>query len=235
MQADKGTIPIFLVEDSPSDIEIIQRSLKKGGICNPIEVARDGQEAIDFLHRRFTHPGVLILDIYLPKVDGIEVLKEALRIDPEIVAIMLTGRASMSTAIQALRREGAFDYLEKSKDDLPKLVEAVRLAIEKRMLRLQNHWVIRNEVGDRVIDMKKVQEEVGLSDREVDVIKCLCQGDPNKEIADRLFISELTVKGHLKKIYHKMGVHNRATLVSKIFSVAALHVPEAGVTGRSPL
>lgn len=216
-------ISILLVEDSPSDIAVIQRSLKKAGVANPLHVARDGQEAIDFLHERFARPGVLILDIHLPKVNGIDVLHEAKQIDEEIVAIMLTSHASMKTAIQSLRREGAFDYLEKSKDDLPQLVEAVRLAIEKRALQLQHRWVVQAEGGERVIDMKKVQESFDLSGREVDVIKCLCRGDANKEIAERLFISELTVKGHLKKIYQKMDVHNRATLVSKILSGAMLN------------
>lgn len=221
---NKESIPIFLVEDSPSDIEVIQRSLKKGGISNPLHIARDGQEAVDFLHERFAHPGVLILDIHLPKINGIDVLHEAKQIDPEIIAIMLTSHASMKTAIQSLRREGAFDYLEKSKDDLPQLIEAVRLAIEKRALQLQSRWVVQAEGSERVIDMKKVQETFDLSTREVDVVKCLCRGDANKEIADRLFISELTVKGHLKKIYQKMDVHNRATLVSKILSGPMLGV-----------
>lgn len=219
---NKEAIPILLVEDSPSDVEVIRRSLKKGGISNPLHIVRDGQEAVDFLHERFSHPGVLILDIHLPKVNGIDVLHEAKQIDPEVIAIMLTSHASMKTAIQSLRREGAYDYLEKSKDDLPQLVEAVRHAIEKRALQLQNRWVIQAEGGERVIDMKKVQETFDLSEREVAVIKCLCRGDSNKEIADRLFISELTVKGHLKKIYQKMDVHNRATLVSKILSGAML-------------
>lgn len=215
---NKETIPILLVEDSPIDIEVIQRSIKKGCIPNPLHVARDGREAIDFLHQRLSHPGVLILDIHLPKVNGIDVLREAKQVDSEIVAIMLTSHPSMKTAIQSLRREGAFDYLEKSKDDLPQLVDAVRLAIEKRALQLQSRWVVRMDGGERIVDMKKVQETFHFSPREIDVIKCLCRGDANKEIADRLFISEFTVKDYLKEIYRKMGVHNRTTLISKMLS-----------------
>jgi DNA-binding NarL/FixJ family response regulator len=221
---ERASIPILVVEDDPGYIEIIQRFLKKGGITNPFHVARDGQEAIDFLHKGDVKPGVLILDIHLPKINGMEVLKEAKRIDPEMVVIMLTGYASIQTAVQSLRRGGAFDYIQKSKDDLSELVETVRLALDKQALRLQTRWVIQNEGSERTIDMVKVQKEFGLSDREIDVVKCLCRGDTNKEIAERLFISELTVKGHLKKIYQKMGVHNRATLVSKILSNVLLHL-----------
>jgi DNA-binding NarL/FixJ family response regulator len=215
---NKEALPILLVEDSPTDVTIVQKALKKAGIPNPLHICHDGEEAIDFLHGRFSNIGLVILDIHLPKIGGLEVLKEAKRIDPDMMVIMLTSQASMKTAIQSLRRDGAYDYLEKSKDDLPDLIEAVKSALETRMLRLQTHWVIPGEGGERVIDMSKIQEEHGLSNREIDVVKCLSRGDANKEIADRLFISELTVKGHLKKIYQKMDVHNRATLVSKVLA-----------------
>jgi DNA-binding NarL/FixJ family response regulator len=219
---NKETLPILLVEDSPTDVAIVQKALTKAGILNPFHVCHDGEEAIDFLNKRFSSIGLLILDIHLPKIGGMEVLKEAKRVDPEMVVIMLTSHGSMKTAIQSLRRDGAYDYLEKSKEDLPNLIEAVRSALETRMLRLQTHWVVQNEGGERVIDMAKIQEMYDLSNREIDVVKCLCRGDANKEIGDRLFISELTVKGHLKKIYQKMDVHNRATLVSKILSGSQL-------------
>ena len=218
---DETAIPILLVEDNPADVAIIQRSLKKGNLHNPVRVARDGAEAIDCLHDRVMQPGVLILDINLPKLDGMEVLRAAKQLDPETVAVMLTSHASLQTAVQSLRREGAFDYLEKSKDDLPQLVEAVRLALKKRALQLQTRWVVRSQAGgERVIDMTQVKERFDLSDREIDVIKCLCRGDTNKEIGERLFISDLTVKGHLKHIFQKMNVHNRATLVATILAGA---------------
>jgi DNA-binding NarL/FixJ family response regulator len=218
---DEAAIPILLVEDNPADVAIIQRSLKKGNLHNPVRVARDGAEAIDCLHDHVMQPGVLILDINLPKLDGMEVLRAAKRLDPETVAVMLTSHASLQTAVQSLRREGAFDYIEKSKDDLPQLVEAVRLALKKRALQLQTRWVVRSQAGgERVIDMTQVKERFDLSDREIDVVKCLCRGDTNKEIGERLFISDLTVKGHLKHIFQKMDVHNRATLVATILAAA---------------
>ena len=213
-------IPILLVEDSPQDVLIIQRSLKKKGIQNPLHVVEDGQLAVDFLRERAVPVGVLILDIHLPKINGMAVLKAAKEIDPEIVAIMLTSRASVETAVESLRREGAFDYLEKSKDDLPQLIEAVRSAIQKKGLSLQRHWTLRSGGDECLIDMNRIEKGYRLSSRELDVVKCLCQGDTNREIAEKLFISELTVKVHLKKIYEKMDVHNRTTLSSKILAGA---------------
>lgn len=217
-----SAIPILLVEDSPQDVFIIERSLEKGHITNPLYLARDGLEAIDILRARTISIGAIILDINLPKIGGMEVLRVAKEIDPEIVTIMLTHCVSVETAIQSLRREGAFDYLEKTKDNLPQLIEALRLAIKKRALSLQNHWHLDSDEGSCLVDMRKIDKRYRLSNRELDVIKCLCQGDKNKEIGEKLFISELTVKVHLKKIYEKMNVHNRTTLISKILSSAMI-------------
>jgi DNA-binding NarL/FixJ family response regulator len=68
--------------------------------------------------------------------------------------------------------------------------------------------------------MQLIKEQLTLSDRELDVIKCLCRGDTNKEIASRLLISDLTVKGYLKQIYQKMGVHTRSAVVSTVLANA---------------
>jgi DNA-binding NarL/FixJ family response regulator len=218
---DEASIGILLAEDNPADIEIIRRSLGNGRVPNPLVVARDGRAALDLLREPSTRFGVAILDIHLPKVGGLDVLKEAKRLDPELVVIMLTGQASFQTAVQSLRHEGAFDYVEKSKDDLPNLVEAVRLALKKRAIRLQTRWTVPSTAGhDRVVDMQLIKERLTLSDRELDVIKCLCRGDTNKEIASRLLISDLTVKGYLKQIYQKMGVHTRSAVVSTVLANA---------------
>lgn len=218
---DETSIGILLAEDSPSDSRIIQRSLEKGNLTNPLVVAPDGQAALDLLREPSSRFGVLILDIHLPKVNGLDVLKEAKRMDPELVVIMLTSQASFQTAVQALRQDGAFDYLEKSKDDLPNLVAAVRLALKRHALRQQTRWKVTSKTGkDPVVDMRFIQERFDLSDREVDVIKCLCRGDTNKEIAERLFISDLTVKGHLKHIYQKMDAHTRSAVVSAVLANA---------------
>jgi len=75
--------PILLVEDNPHDLELTLIALSKSQLANEVVVARDGAEALDYLHRRgeFAEraqgsPAVILLDLKLPKVDGLEVLKE---------------------------------------------------------------------------------------------------------------------------------------------------------------
>jgi CheY-like chemotaxis protein len=93
--------PILLVEDSPNDVELTLAALEKSGLANPVLVARDGVEALDYLFRRdnsgpepglTTLPVVVLLDIKLPRVDGLEVL-ERIRADPatrHVPVVMLT-------------------------------------------------------------------------------------------------------------------------------------------------
>lgn len=90
---DQGT-EILLVEDNPDDAELAMHALRRENIANRIEIARDGEEALDFLfcrgrhaHRTFTQPPrVVLLDLKLPKVDGLEVLREV-KNDPRTRAI----------------------------------------------------------------------------------------------------------------------------------------------------
>lgn len=89
-----SAIEILLVEDNPSDLELTLRALREHNICNSIQVARDGAEALDFLFcaGQFAHragadlPRLILLDLKLPLVDGLEVLQQV-RADPRTAAI----------------------------------------------------------------------------------------------------------------------------------------------------
>ncbi|HTJ79094.1 MAG TPA: response regulator [Rariglobus sp.] len=91
---ETSSIELLLVEDSPQDLELALRALRKGNITNRIEVARDGAEALDFLFCRGAYaarsitdvPKVVLLDLKLPKVDGLDVLRQ-IKADPRTRAI----------------------------------------------------------------------------------------------------------------------------------------------------
>ena len=90
----QNAVDILLVEDNPDDVELAVHALRRENLANNIEVARDGEEALDFLFCRGRHAGrssdhqprLVLLDLKLPKVDGLEVLKE-LKSDPRTKAI----------------------------------------------------------------------------------------------------------------------------------------------------
>ncbi|RYE72076.1 MAG: response regulator [Oxalobacteraceae bacterium] len=103
--------PILLVEDAPNDIELALYALKKCGVPNDIIVARDGEQALDYLLYRGTYqsrvpvnPGLVLLDLKLPKLDGIQVLG-AIRSNPtlaEIAVVVLTASAMEADVNQTM-------------------------------------------------------------------------------------------------------------------------------------
>ena len=81
---------ILLVEDDPADVELTLRALKGNNIANEIHVARDGAEALDFLHSATQRPRVVLLDLKIPKGDGMELLKTFMANQPPPKVIVLT-------------------------------------------------------------------------------------------------------------------------------------------------
>jgi CheY-like chemotaxis protein len=134
------TQPILLVEDSPEDFETTQRAFRRSGLKNPIIRCSDGDEALDFLHRKgefadpdkAPRPGVILLDLNLPGTDGREVLAE-IKADPtlqQIPVIVLT-TSSDDRDVDACYRAGASSYIQKPVD-----LEGFMKAIE----RLNDYW-----------------------------------------------------------------------------------------------
>ncbi|MBP1636820.1 MAG: pilR, partial [Acidobacteria bacterium] len=123
---------ILVVDDERSMRELLQIVLRREG--HQVRLAEDGQAAVAELEREPVD--VLISDIKMPGMTGVDVLREAKRIDPDIVGIMVTAYASTDTAVEALRL-GAYDYLTKP-FDVEELKAKVRNALERRTLRQEN-------------------------------------------------------------------------------------------------
>jgi CheY-like chemotaxis protein/DNA-binding phage protein len=124
-QKDRELVEILLVEDNPHDVELTVRAFKKARLTNPIHVARDGNEAIDFLfaNGRYTHrkdaplPEVILLDLNLPKKSGIEVLRQ-IKADQRTrhIPVVILTVSNRSRDISACRRLGAESYIVKPVD-----------------------------------------------------------------------------------------------------------------------
>ena len=138
---------ILLVEDNEKDEELTLRALKKGKVINPVVVARDGVEALDYLFARGSHasrspeamPQVILLDLKLPRVDGLEVLK-ALRADERtklLPVVVLTSSNEEQDLINSYSF-GANSYVRKPVD-FAQFVEAAR--------QLGLYWLVLNETA----------------------------------------------------------------------------------------
>ncbi|AFN73489.1 response regulator receiver protein [Melioribacter roseus P3M-2] len=131
---DAQPVDILLIEDNQNDIELTLRALKKNGIANHIYVVNDGEEALDFLYCRNKYakrnpnntPKIILLDLKLPKVDGLEVLK-ALKSDPDkkiIPVIVMTSSDQEKDMIESYKL-GVNSYIKKPVD-FEQFVESVR-------------------------------------------------------------------------------------------------------------
>ena len=112
--------PLLLIEDNPMDVDLTLRAFKRGRLINPIEIARDGQEALDWIARWEAGeplPAVILLDLKLPKVDGLTVLRQ-IRSHPQynkIPIVILTSSAENSDIEEAYRL-GVNSYIVKPVD-----------------------------------------------------------------------------------------------------------------------
>jgi len=139
------TVEILLVEDNPNDIELTMHALKQANLSNPIHVVRDGAEALDFLFATGAYaqrsvrngPKVVLLDLKLPKIDGIEVLKR-IRSHPDTKTIPVVALTSSheDRDLRECYEFGVNSYIVKPVD-FDQFTEAVRL--------VGSYWLLLNQ------------------------------------------------------------------------------------------
>ncbi len=137
-------VPILLVEDNPMDVELTVRAFKRNKMSNPVKIVRDGQEALDYLFRRGEFadpdkspiPGLILLDIRLPRVDGLEVLREfkSHPVYRPVPVVMLTTSQDDGDVAKSYDL-GANSYIVKPVD-FDKFLEVVE--------RIELYWILTN-------------------------------------------------------------------------------------------
>ena len=200
MQPGSRPISVLVVDDHPMMRDGICATLARHDDVTIAGEAGDGHEALAMF--RSIRPDVVLMDVQMPGLGGIEAL-EAIRAEqPDATVLILTtypGDAQAHRALQA----GAAGYLLKSclrKD----LVDTVRAVHARRR-------VISPDVAQQLA-LHAPQER--LSDREVDVLRLVADGQSNKQIAWQLSLSIETIKSHLKSIFEKLGVDDRTHAVT---------------------
>jgi DNA-binding NarL/FixJ family response regulator len=195
----RDPIKVLVVDDHWVVRQGLRMFLDLESTITVVGEASDGREAIDLA--RQLRPDVVLMDILMPHVDGIEAITHIKAEMPRIEVIALTSvlqDGSVSDAIQA----GAIGYLIKdTRGD--QLVQAIRDAAEGRV-HLSPEAAIR-----LAKDLRRPERVESLTKRETSVLKLVAEGLANKEIARRLSISEKTVKAHLNNVFAKLDVHSR--------------------------
>lgn len=199
------TIKVMLVDDHELIREGIKQIIELESDIDVIAQVGDGGEAVN-LAREYK-PDIILLDINMPEMNGIEVLKRLRDLGIESKVIMLTIHSDREYILETMKI-GAEGYVLKD-SDAEGLVRAIRdvnagkTYIQPSIASLLIENGIKDELNE---DLEKINS---LTKREYEVLTLIAEGLSNKDIADRLFISEKTVKNHVSSIFKKIGVNDR--------------------------
>jgi len=194
----KKPIRIFLADDHPSLRAGLAAILDNQPDLKVVAEAGSGNEVMCSKEVA----DVFIMDLRMPDGDGVQTIKALVARDPATRVLVLTTYDNEEDIFQALEA-GARGYLLKDTTK-EELVAAVRQVHQGERYLPQN---IASRLADRLI-------RPNLTPRELDVLRLVSRGRTNKEMASAMFISEETVKSHMKSLFQKLGVHDRAEAVS---------------------
>lgn len=215
-------ISVLIVDDQvlfADSMKMVFDGFKDSGI-SVIGVAHNGAEAVEAVERK--NPDVILMDVRMPVMDGVEATRLIKQSYPEIKIIILTTFDDDSYVHSALNY-GADGYVLKNIKS-EELINSVKSVYGGTML-------ISPKIGSRLltkkIDYGGTKEEYvanlmknfdTLSKREAEILYILSQGHSNKQIAEILYIAEQTVKNHLEHIYSKLNVSTRSQAIHEVFT-----------------
>ena len=201
------TIRLMLADDHRMLREGLRRSMTDQGF-DVVGEARDGDEAIQLAEDLL--PDVILMDVTMPEVDGVEATRQIKQITPEVRIVMLTMHADQEVLAAAIRA-GASGYLVKD-CSTEEIATAVRMAAGgETALSPQLAASMLDEV--RRLDQPASEEERLVTKREEEVLQLIADGCSTTEVAERLYISQKTVKNHLASIYQKLDARDRTQAV----------------------
>jgi DNA-binding NarL/FixJ family response regulator len=193
-----------------------------------VEVIADRESAEDIVELVWeTRPDVLLLDIRMPQGSGLDAVPAVLRISPRTQVLVLTASDDKEEHIRAFRLGAKGVVLKDSaRQTLMQALDTVsrgEVWVDPRMASL-----LAQEVSHPSPDPGGFasRDEHGLTEREMEIVRLVASGYKNKEVGNRLTISERTVKTHLTSIFQKLGVRDRVGL--------AMYAIRRGLTGEAP-
>jgi DNA-binding NarL/FixJ family response regulator len=216
----KDKVRVLIVDDHPLFREGMRGRLDRVGEITVVGEAASGDEAVDLA--RELEPQVVLMDIKMPGLNGIEATREILRTNPRVGVLMLTMFEDDDSVFAAMRA-GARGYLLKDSGG-EGVVHAIRAVTS-------GEAVFGPGVAERIIGFFSVPRPAQrafpeLTEREEEILVLVARGKSNQEIASRLFVSVKTVRNHVSNILLKLQVADRAQ--------AVIRARDAGIGGNGP-
>ena len=205
-------ITILIVDDHSVVRAGIRALLGTDAGFKVVGEGENGQKAVEMY--RQLQPQIVLMDLRMPLLDGVEATRAIRQIDPQARIVILTTHQG-DEEIHAAFEAGAVGYILKNSpgDDLAAALRAVANG--------------KNWIPDDIA--KKMEAHAGkdkLTERELDVLQRLVGGDSNKELADKMGVTEHTVKAHLKSIIAKLKVRDRTEAVTVGLRRGIIRLPE---------
>lgn len=208
MMVKSGKIKVLIVDDHQVVRQGLRTFLDLNEDIQVIGEAGDGQEAVEMTSR---HPAdVILMDLVMPRLDGISATKRIKASNPEVKVIALTSFIEDDKVFPAIQA-GASCYLLKDVSPVA-LVEAIRAAHQGEA---RLHPDVMRKLMAQVAcqpESEKTSPDSQLTNRECEVIRLVARGDSNRQIAEALVISEKTVKAHISNILRKLGLNDRTQM-----------------------
>jgi DNA-binding NarL/FixJ family response regulator len=205
----QAKIKVLIVDDHPVVREGLSTMLSREKDIEVVGQAENGQKAIE--KARELRPDIILMDLRMPEVDGIEAMRRIKMSNPEIKFIVLTTYDNDEYIFKGIE-SGARAYLLKDspREDLFKAIRGVS----------KGESLIEPAVAGKVLNRfaelsRQVQVSETLSEREVEVLVLMAKGASNKVIASSLNIGESTAKTHIQSIFNKLGVNVRTEAVTE--------------------
>lgn len=203
-------IDVIIIEDNELLRDSLKEAINKSSDINCNYTFSSGEAALDIIQKEELVPEIILLDIGLPGMNGIELIPELKRLTPSSKIIIITIHDDDENIFNAICA-GAAGYLLKDLS-AEKIVNSIN--------EVMNGGAPMNvHIAKKVLNMFRDQNVksngYGLSEREKEILKLLIEGLSKKQIAEKIFLSYHTVDSHIRNIYVKLEVHTRGSAVSK--------------------
>jgi DNA-binding NarL/FixJ family response regulator len=208
----------MLADDHRMLREGLRRSMVDQGF-DVVGEARDGDEAVRLAEE--LRPDVILMDVTMPGMDGVEATRQIKERLPDIRVVMLTMHADQEVLTAAIRA-GASGYLVKD-CSTEEIAQAVRMA-DSGETALSPQLAASMLAEVRRMDQPEAEEERIITRREEEVLQLIADGCSTPEVAERLYISQKTVKNHLASIYQKLDARDRTQAVLRAVRMGIVHL-----------